>query len=90
MFWAWAWSIQIGTWRRPEGSLSSTIGLRLAASRAIPATPISTMVLTHGPSMIMAIGEGWEMFTGLIQAVGSLRPWGPWPWGTASPSTGSA
>ncbi len=25
--------------------------------------------------MIMAIGEGWEMFTGLIQAVGSLRPW---------------
>jgi len=44
MFWAWAWSIQIGTWRRLEGSRSSTIGLRLAASRAMPATRISTMV----------------------------------------------
>ena len=43
MLWAWAWSIQIGTCRRRDGSRSRTIGLRLAASNAIPITLISTI-----------------------------------------------
>jgi hypothetical protein len=75
MFWAWAWSIQIGTWRRPEGSRSGTIGLRLAASRAMPADAHLDHGLAAG-RFCPIMASCWTrstaaMFTGLVQAVGT-------------------
>ena len=72
MLWAWVWSIQIGTWRRPLGSLSRTIGVRLAASRAIPATLISTMAaLRLYPIMTSGNRSGAEPCS-----QGWFRQWG--------------